>query len=178
MRHLLPGCGSWSFAQMSLLPRVSEKDRELVCQEFDTRGPAVCMVEVIEHLQRENPEFIDMAARCAADSRNPAKLMVGVGMFYRLLVMSQPASGTGGLMPLPRVSPQARDQLVAEIDTMGSGDFTRRALADLEVKNPELFQMAHSFASAQAEYLHAMQGFALLYRSLVIQATIERRRLH
>ena len=61
---------------------------------------------------------------------------------------------------------------------MGSRDFTRRALADLEVKNPELFQMAHSFASGQAEYLHAMAKVRDLYRSLVIQETIERRRLH
>lgn len=163
---------------MSSLRRVSEKDRELVCQEFDNRGPNVCMAEIVEHLERENPEFIDMASRCAADSSSPAKLMVGFGMFYRLLVMSQPACGTGSLMPVPRVSTETRDQLVAEIDVMGSEAFTRRAIANLEANNPELFQMAHNFASSLVDYLHAMQGFALLYRSLVLQATIERRRLH
>jgi hypothetical protein len=104
--------------------------------------------------------------------------MVGFGMFYRLLVMSQPASGTGSLMPVPRVSTETRDQLVAEIDVMGSEAFTSRAIANLEANNPELLQMAHNFASRLVDYLHAMQGFALLYRSLVMQATIERRRLH
>jgi len=161
---------------MSLFPRVSEKDRELVCQEFDNRGPDVCVAEIVEHLERENPEF--MAARCAADSSSPAKLMVGFGMFYRLLVVSELVSDTGGLMPVPRVSTETRDQVVAEIDVMGSEAFTRRVIADLEANNPELLQMAHNFASRPVDYLHAMQGFALLFRSLVMQATIERRLLH
>jgi hypothetical protein len=163
---------------MSLFARVSEKNRELVCQEFDNRGPDVCVSEIVEHLERENPEFIDMAARCAADSSSPAKLMVGFGMFYRLLVVSELVSDTGGLMPVPRVSTEIRDQLVAEIDVMGSEAFTRRVIADLEPNNPELLQMAHNFASRLVDYLHAMQGFALLYRSLVMQGTIERRLLH
>ena len=78
-------------------------------------------------------------------------------MFYRLLVMSQPASGTGSLMPVPGVSTETRDQLVAEIDVMGSEAFTRRAIANLEANNPELFQMAHNFASRLVDYLHAMR---------------------
>lgn len=161
---------------MTLLPRVSERDRELVAKEFDTRGPDVCLAEIIEQLERENPEFLDMAARCAGGLSSSAKLMVGFGMFYRLLVGNQPLSG--GLTPVPRVSPETRDQLVAEIDKKGSEVFTRAAIADLEAKNPEPFQMAHSFASGLTDYLHAMQGFALLYRSLVIQSMIERGRLH
>jgi hypothetical protein len=38
--------------------------------------------------------------------------------------------------------------------------------------------MAHNFASGLENYLHAMQGFALLYKSLIIQSRTERARLH
>ena len=162
---------------MDLIPRVSETDRELVAKEFDTRGPDVCMAEVIEQLERENPEFLDIALRCVAEVRIPAKLMVGFGMFYRLLAVNQQISRRGAQM-VPRVSAEARDRLVAEIDKKGEQAFTRAAISNLEGDNPELFQMAHNFASGLAEYLHAMQGFALLYRSLIIQSTIERGHLH
>jgi hypothetical protein len=89
---------------MSLLPRVSEKARELVAREFDDRGPDACMImrEIIEHLKRYNPELLDMASKCAADLRNSAKAMLGFGMFYRLPTVA-PAP-TDVVVPLPRVS--------------------------------------------------------------------------
>jgi hypothetical protein len=161
---------------MSLLPRVTEKTRELVAREFDARGPDVCMTEVIEHLERHNPELLDMAAKCAGDLGNPAKAMLGFSMFYRLLIPTPP--GTGVLTPLPRVSEETRALLVAEIDEKGSEDFTIEAIGELEESNPELLQMAHNFASGLGNYLHAMQGFALLYKSLVIQSRAGRRKLH
>jgi hypothetical protein len=102
---------------MSLLPRVSEKARELVAREFDDRGPDACMREIIEHLKRNNPELLDMAAKCAGDLRNPAKAMLGFGMFYRLLTLA-PAP-TDVVIPLPRVSAETRELLVAEIDEKG-----------------------------------------------------------
>lgn len=37
--------------------------------------------------------------------------------------------------------------LVAEIDEKGSEGFTTEAIAELEISNPELLQMAHNFAS-------------------------------
>jgi hypothetical protein len=163
---------------MSVLPRVSVRDRELVAEEFDNRGPAACLAEIVEQLKRENPEVLDMAERCAADWSSPEKLMVGFGMFYRLLVLNQPSASSGTLLLVPRLSPEARERVVAEIDEEGSEAFSRAALADLETGNPELFQMAHHFASGIADYLHAMQGFALLYRSLVVQSTMERARPH
>ncbi len=55
------------------LPRVNEKTRELIAREFDVRGPDVCMVEIIEHLRRHNPELLDMAAKWAGDLDNPRK---------------------------------------------------------------------------------------------------------
>jgi hypothetical protein len=161
---------------MSLLPRVTEKARELVAREFDARGPDVCMTEIIEHLERYNPELLDMAAKCAGDLGNPAKAMLGFSMFYRLLIPAPP--DTGVLTPLPRVSEETRARLVAEIDEKGTENFTLEAIGELEESNPELLQMAHNFASGLENYLHAMQGFALLYKSLVIQSMAERRRLH
>src|ERR1700719_1358288 len=86
---------------MSFLPRVTEKARELVSREFDTRGPDVCLAEVVEHLEQHNPELLDMAARCAADLDNPGKDMLGFGVFYRLLVGSITAvAGPRVLNPL------------------------------------------------------------------------------
>ena len=99
---------------MSLLPRVTEKTRELVAREFDTRGPDACTAEIIEHLEEHNPELLDMAARCAADLGNPARAMFGFSMFYRLLLPVAP--GAGALTPLPRVSEETRALLVSEID--------------------------------------------------------------
>jgi hypothetical protein len=164
---------------MSLLPRVTEKARERVAREFDTRGPEACMAEIIGHLQRHNPELLNMAARCAADLGNPEKAMVGFGIFYRLLIEQFPASAAAAdLAPLPRVGARTRALLVAEIDEMGAAAFTRDAIAELEQGNPELLQMAHNFASGLGDYLHAMQGFALLYRSLIVQSAQERTRLH
>jgi hypothetical protein len=166
---------------MSLLPRVTEKARELVAREFDTRGPDVCAKEIIEHLEKDNPELLNMAAKCAADFVNPARAMVGFAMFYRLLAVlpSQAAAGAVPmLIPLPHVSAKTRAMLVAEIDQNGAEVFTRAAIAELEEDNPELLQMAHGFASGSDNYLIAMQGFALLYRSLVLESAVARTRLH
>src|SRR5258705_11839663 len=102
---------------MSLLPRITEKARELVSREFDTRGPDVCMAEVIEHLEQHNPELLDMAARCAADLDNPGKAMLGFGAFYLLLVGSlPPLAGPRFLTPLPRSRAGTRTHIYAEID--------------------------------------------------------------
>jgi hypothetical protein len=161
---------------MSLLPRVTEKARELIAREFDARGPDACMAEIIEHLERHNPELLDMAAKWGADLENPAKAMLGFGMFYRLLNPAPP--GTSVLTQLPRVSEETRARLVREIDEKGPGNFTLDAIAELEQHNPELLQVAHNFASGLGNYLHAMQGFALLYKSLIIQSRTERARLH
>jgi hypothetical protein len=161
---------------MSLLPRVTEKTRELIAREFDARGPDACMAEIIEHLERHNPELLDMAAKWGADLENPAKAMLGFGMFYRLLNPAPP--GTSALTPLPRVSEETRARLVREIDEKGPGNFTLDVIAELEQYNPELLQMAHNFASGLENYLRAMQGFALLYKSLIIQSRTERARLH
>jgi hypothetical protein len=164
---------------MHFLPRVTEKARELVARDFDTRGPDICMAEVIEHLEQHNSELLDMAAKCAIDIGNPTKAIAGFSMFYRLLIGQFPAiASTRMLVPLPRVTAETRALLVAEIDNKGADAFTMEAIGELEETNPELLQMAHNFALGLGNYLHAMQGFALLYKSLLIQSKSERASLH
>lgn len=137
------------------------------------------MAEIIARLTRENPEFLDMARKCAFDLGDERRIMIGFGMFYQLLI-SQSANGAVPpvLHALPCVTAETRDALLREIDADGSDVFTLRAIGDLERDNPELMQMAHGFASNHEKYLPLMQGFALLYRSLVVQAAADRRYLH
>ena len=52
------------------------------------------------------------------------------------------------------------------------------AIAELQESNPELLQMAHNFAANLENYLHVMQGFVLLYRSLLVQSQAESATLH
>jgi hypothetical protein len=161
---------------MGMLPRVTEKARELLAREFDARGPDICMAEIVEHLEQHNPELLDMAVKWSADLANPTRAMLGFGMFYRLL-MTEPL-GMGALSPLPRVTQHTRSQLVREIDEKGPDEFMLGAIAELEERNPELLQTAHNFASGLGNYLQAMQGFALLHRALLVQSREERARPH
>jgi hypothetical protein len=74
----------------------------------------------------------------------------------------------------PRVTPDTRDLIVKQIDQKGTEAFTMECIDDLEATNPELLQMAHNFASRHRDYLGVMQGFALLYKSLVLQTSADR----
>ena len=94
-------------------------------------------------------------------------------MFYRLLLPTSP--GQIALTRLPRVSEETRRLLAAEIDKNG---FTIEALAELEQNNPRAPSDGTQFCFEIANYLHGMQGFAVLYKTLVIQASVQRARLH
>jgi hypothetical protein len=164
---------------MSMLPRVTEFTRERIVREFDELGPGVCVAEITAELRQDNPELLDMAVKCAQDIGNPAKIMVGFGMFYRLLIAQARANvGRSLLNPLPRITAQTREDIVAEIDEKGAEAFTQEVIEGLEKTNPELLQMAHHFASRQTNYLGLIQGFALLYRSFVVQSFADTARLH
>ncbi len=164
---------------MSFLPRVTEFTREFVSRQFDDLGPEACVAEITADLARENPELLAMARKCAADVGDESRIMVGFGMFYKLLVSaSSDGVGNAALHALPTVTGQTRDALVREIDEDGADAFTIKALADLERTNPELMQMAHGFASRQNDYVRVMQGFGLIYRSLGEQSARDRKRLH
>lgn len=167
------------YAAMSALPRVTGLTREFVSRQYDDLGPEACLAEVTECLTRENPQFLEMARKCAADIGDAPRIMVGFGMFYQLLISAAAdAAGRPVMNALPNVTAKTRDALVQEIDQTGSEAFTLRAIADLERTNPELMQMAHGFASRQEDYPRVMQGFALLYRSLDAQSASDRIYLH
>lgn len=164
---------------MSAIPRVTELTRERIAREFDDLGPEACIAEIIKELRQENPELLDMATKWATDVDDPMKMMVGFGMFYRLLIAQSAMLGKPLLInPLPRVTGETREKIVAEIDEKGSEAFTLESVKELEESNPQLLQMAHQFAARHANYIGVMQGFALLYRSMVLQSLEDRARLH
>ena len=163
---------------MQLLPRVVASTSERVHREFDDRGPEACIESVTRDLKRNNPEILDMVARCATDLGKPSKILLGFGLFYRALTAECGADSENLLNPLPRVSPETRDHLVREIDETGTETFTVACIHDLEANNPELLHLAHGFASAHGDYLGVMQGFALVYRALAVEAARERSRVH
>lgn len=165
---------------MSYIPRVSELTLERVSREFDDLGPAACVAEMTELLAKQNPELLDMMSRCALDATRPDRVMVGFAMFYRLMLAEarvHDRTSDGGM--LPRVSADTREHIVSEIDEEGPDQFTLRACNQLHEDNPALLEMAHNFAERHARgYLPIMQGFCLVYRSIVLQSAVERRRLH
>ena len=115
-----------------------------------------------------------MFTRCASDVGPHGRIMWGFGMFYRLLALQAAPRGSTSLNPLPHVTTETRDQIIRMIDAGGTEAFTTEAIDELKEQNPELLQMAHGFASRHADYLGVMQGFALLYRSLSLQAVRDR----
>lgn len=164
---------------MSFISLVTPLTRERIAREFDDRGPEACVAEVVLDLQRNNPELLDMATKCASSLMDVPRIMMGFGMFYRLILTpAMPDSGEMLLHPLPRVTPETRDRIVQQIDEAGTETFTIAIVEDLEQTNPQLLQMAHDFASRQPEYLPVMQGFALFYKALDDQAASDRGRVH
>ena len=65
---------------MSWLPTVAESTRERVSREFDNLGPDACLAEISEYLRQNNPELLDMAAKCARDVGDAGQIMVGYAM--------------------------------------------------------------------------------------------------
>jgi hypothetical protein len=160
---------------MSVLPRVTELTWERVAREFDDLGPDACMADIRKDLDKHNPELLDMAGKWAREAPNAERLIRAFGMFYRLLAAETGAPlGSRALSPLPRVSSETRDLIVARIDRIGSEVFTREAIGNLEVTNPELLQMANNFASTREDYARTMQGFALFHEALLIQSRSDR----
>jgi len=164
---------------MSVLPRVSPFTRELMSREFDDLGPAACVSEIVQDLQRNNPELLHMASQWVNDLHDPDRVMTAFSMFYRLLTAELPAPrGDSGLSPLPRVSDDARIMIVERIDIEGADRFSLNAIDEMDQSNPELLQMAHYFASDRADYAQVMRGFALLYATLQVQSDIDRLSAH
>ena len=158
---------------LTFIPRVSELTRERVAREFDDLGPQACLATITGTLSDENPEILDMMARCAGDVRGA--MMTGFAMFYRLLVAEARLMHD---VALPRVTPETRARVVDEISERGEDQFTLAACDQLQVENPELLQMAENFASRRTDYLAIMQGFCLIYRTLGLQSRLEHGSVH
>jgi hypothetical protein len=170
---------------MSFLPRVTALTRERIAREFDARGPEAVRREIESDLQANNPELLDIATRCARDLGDTSRVLTRFCMFYRLLTAETRTSLSAltelellQMNLLPRVSRETRASIVTRIDTLGSQQFTREAVAELERDNPELLTMANNFAEEHPDYLGVMEGFALLYASLSAQAAQLRTNLH
>jgi hypothetical protein len=109
-----------------------------------------------------------------------AAIMTGFSMFYRLLTIEARAAfdTSDGVSDrrqsdlLPRVSRLTRAVVVRRIDDIGSQEFTRQMLAELERNNPELLRVSQHYARDQADYGGVMEGFALLYACLLAQARV------
>lgn len=164
---------------MSVLPRVSPSTRELTSREFDDIGPAASVSQIVEDLQRNNPELLHMASQWVNDLDDRERVMTAFSMFYRLLTVEVGApGGDSGLSPLPRVSDEARIMIVERIDSEGEEAFSLNAMGEMDRSNPELLQMADYFASDRADYAQVMRGFALLYATLQLQSDLDRRSAH
>lgn len=117
----------------------SATTHERITREFDERGPAACLAEVVEDLRRNNPLLLGIAQNCAASLDDKARIMLGFAMFYRLLIApSGPAAESPGVSPLPCVTHETCNMLVNEIDRDGTEAFTMRIIEDLEDNNLEL----------------------------------------
>lgn len=164
---------------MSFLPRVTLSTRELMSREFDDLGPANCVSQIVQDLQKNNPELLHMASQWATDLEGPDRVMAAFSMFYRLLAAEiRTPRGDSGLSPLPRVSEDARLIIVERIQAEGADRFCLNAIEEMRQSNPELLQMAHHFASDRSDYAQVMGGFALLYATLLVQSDIDRISAH
>jgi len=164
---------------MSPIAPVTEAARERVAREFDDRGPEACMAEIVGDLRHNNPELLDIASRCAASLGDAPRVMQAFGVFYRLMIDPwAPAHHPRALSPLPRVTPETRDRLVAEIDREGAERFVLGIVGELERQNPELLRALHALASQLPDPLGAAQGLALFYRAVTAEASGGRPFLH
>ena len=154
---------------------------ERIYREFDRRGPEPCVAEVIADLRRNNPEFLNMAQKWIA-SFEDQRIIWYFAMFYRVLIAPiVPDSIRPTISPIPRVTAATREVIVCTIDDDGAERFTKETIDMLERNDPVLLQMVHCVATTperNGRYLQVMQGFALLYRSLVVQSVAEHTVLH
>lgn len=151
------------------LPFVSERHWERVAREFEDLGPTVCIAEIVEQLNADNPRYLATARRCAEDAVNEAGAFTGFAKFYRIMALDARERRAD----VPRISAQTLDVIGTLIEEFGEETFVLLATELLCEENSCLAQMADSFASRQPDYLTIMQGFVVLYKCLSVQAAID-----
>jgi hypothetical protein len=130
----------------------------------------------MQELRASNPEILDVTLKCATSfGSRSQRILLELIIFYRLLRAEYKVMDPRLrlLAPFPRVTAATRDRLVEQIDDEGLERFTMSAIEELERDNAELLQMAHNFATRCGDYLAVMQGFALIYRALSMQAVTD-----
>lgn len=162
---------------MSPLPRVTADNRERISREFDDRGPRACVTEILDDLERSNPELLKLAERCAVELGQVTEFRTGFAMFYRLLVQQWPVRDWR-LSPLPRVTAETHLRALTQLHEQGSELFMAEVVEELECNNPELLLMVNDFAHRQKEYLGFMEAFMVLYEVLILQSEADRLCLH
>jgi len=151
------------------LPLIDLRLWDRVARDFDDVGPDACISEILEELLARNPHYLEMALRRARHVGDLEGMFAGFAMFYRIVSLG--ACGRGGV--LPRITPKPRDAIAALAGECGDAQFVMLATDTLRTENPCLMQMADGFASRHDVYLGIMHAFALLYKSLSAQASID-----
>lgn len=153
---------------MPSVPLVSEDHWERVARDFDDIGPEACVGQIVAELRTDNPHYLAIARRCARDAVDEAGTFAGFAKFYRILALCARDRGE----PVPRIAPQTLDVVDTLVAEFGEDRFVALAAETLCEENACLAAMAHGFASRSSDYLMVMQGFAVLYNCISVQATI------
>lgn len=67
------------------LPRVAPETRDLIVRQIDRDGTETFTLEIIEDLERTNPELLQMAHNFAERQAKYLPLMQGFALFYKSL---------------------------------------------------------------------------------------------
>lgn len=74
------------------------------------------------------------------------------------------------MRPLPRVGDGTRERIAREFDDRGPDVCREEIMADLEVNNPELLDIATRCARDVGDFIRVMTGFCMFYRLLNVEA--------
>jgi len=77
------------------LPRVAPDTRDRLVEAIDRQGEEAFTMEALDHLERSNPELLQMAHAFALRHSDYLRLMQGFALLYRSLSLQQSADRAG-----------------------------------------------------------------------------------
>jgi hypothetical protein len=77
------------------LPRVAPETRDRLVETIDRQGEEAFTMEALDHLERSNPELLQMAHAFASRHSDYLRLMQGFALLYRSLSLQQSADRVG-----------------------------------------------------------------------------------